>query len=140
MLLPYEIHPIAALFPPAKEEELERLADDIQAYGLHEPITLFEGKILDGRARAKACQMRGVPIDIHHFTGSEVRAIAYARSKNLIRRQVTPEQAKLSTKYLFKLMDCAIQRSRPSRVRRWAPRITKCLFSQKKTTLERGIP
>jgi ParB-like chromosome segregation protein Spo0J len=138
MLLPYEIHFIATLFPAVEEEELEWLANDIEAHGLYEPITLFEGKILDGRARAEACQMCGVPIDIRHFNGSELDAIAYARSKNLIRRQVTPEQANLSTKYLFDLRGRVIQRRHPRHIRGGTPRITKWLPRQKKTTLERG--
>jgi ParB-like chromosome segregation protein Spo0J len=130
MCLPYEIHPIATLFPEITGNELERLADDIRFRGLHEPIVLFEGKILDGRARAQACQMRGVPIDTRHFIGSDLGAIAYVRSRNLIRRHMTPDQAKLSQKGLFKLMDCVIKRSRPDCRERWAARIVKRLFGR----------
>jgi hypothetical protein len=56
----YEPHPAAALFPMLGEDELQKLADDIRANGLLEPIVLYEGKVLDGRNRLQACKRAGV--------------------------------------------------------------------------------
>src|SRR3990172_9106480 len=56
----YEAHPAAALFPVLGEDELQKLADDIRANGLLEPIVLYEGKVLDGRNRLDACKRAGV--------------------------------------------------------------------------------
>jgi len=55
-----EFHPIANIFPMMGEEELEELADDIMQNGLLKPIVTYEGKILDGRNREKACQLIGL--------------------------------------------------------------------------------
>jgi hypothetical protein len=43
-----KFHPLAMLFPAYDDKELIALADDVAANGLHNPIVLYEGKILDG--------------------------------------------------------------------------------------------
>jgi hypothetical protein len=48
-------HPFANLFPLLEAEELRALKDDIARNGLHDPIVLHEGQILDGRNRFLAC-------------------------------------------------------------------------------------
>ena len=48
-----EYHQIANIFPMMGEEELLVLADDIMenGFGLHQPIVVYEERILDGRNR-----------------------------------------------------------------------------------------
>ena len=58
-----EAHSAAAMFPMMSADELQALAADIEAHGLVEPVVLFEGKILDGRNRVKACELAGVRVD-----------------------------------------------------------------------------
>lgn len=55
----YEIHPAATIFPLA-EDTIPELAEDIRKNGLLDPIDLFEGKVLDGRRRLRACKLAGV--------------------------------------------------------------------------------
>ena len=57
-----EAHSIADIWPVLSDEELQSLADDIEQNGLVHPVVLYEGKILDGRNRARACEMAGVAI------------------------------------------------------------------------------
>jgi hypothetical protein len=53
-LLPF--HPLAKNFPLMNGSEFNELVADVKANnGLHEPITLYQGKILDGRNRHRAC-------------------------------------------------------------------------------------
>lgn len=62
-----EFHPIANIFPMLPDRELQELAVDIRKHGLLTPILLFEDKVLDGRNRARACEM--VDADAHYCTG-----------------------------------------------------------------------
>lgn len=54
-----EAHKFADIFPMIEGNELEVLKNDIQEHGLLNPIVLYEGKILDGRNRFKACEENG---------------------------------------------------------------------------------
>lgn len=85
-------HPIAELLPVMTEAELQHLADDIKAHGLHHPVVVYEGQILDGRHRFKACQMAGVAARFTEFKGDDAAAVAMVYSANLARRQLTKSQ------------------------------------------------
>jgi adenine-specific DNA-methyltransferase len=83
-----KVHEYAGIFPELAEAEFRALCDDIKAHGLREPITTFEGKILDGRHRERACRETGVAPRFAEFTGSEAEAIDFVVSLNLVRRHL----------------------------------------------------
>lgn len=89
----YEIHPLCELIPPMSPDELSALADDISANGLSEPIVIYEGKILDGRHRYKACVMACVDPRFVEYFGSD--PIAYVVSRNISRRHLSESQRAL---------------------------------------------
>jgi ParB-like chromosome segregation protein Spo0J len=84
-------HPICLLIPPADEDELQDLTDDIRAHGLIDPIVLFEGMILDGRNRAVACERAGVAPRYAQFRGGREDALILVISHNLKRRHLTKQ-------------------------------------------------
>lgn len=86
----YEEHELATLFPLIPDDELQQLADDIRDNGLQTPITLFEGKILDGRNRLRGCQRAGVEPTFSEYTGNDPEA--FVISRNLNRRHLTTSQ------------------------------------------------
>lgn len=59
----YKVHPAADVFPMMDETRFKELADDIKAHGLISKIQLFDGQIIDGRNRARACQLIGLQPD-----------------------------------------------------------------------------
>lgn len=92
MATQYEFHPIADIWPMMKGADFDSLKDDIMINGLKEFPTLFEGKILDGRNRAKAMMSLGKPVPVRRFEGTEQDAIKFAISKNNKRRQLSDSQ------------------------------------------------
>jgi N6-adenosine-specific RNA methylase IME4 len=85
-------HPFAAVFPLLDGAELEALAADIAAHGLHEPIWTFEGAILDGRNRLAACERANVTPTFRVFAGTRDEALDFAWSVNVARRHLNPGQ------------------------------------------------
>jgi ParB-like chromosome segregation protein Spo0J len=88
-----EPHPLAKIFPKFKKTELQTLSLDIQKNGLREPITIFEGKILDGVNRAAGAQLAGwAEIPCVKFEGDYEAARNFVISLNLNRRHLTDDQ------------------------------------------------
>lgn len=87
-----EPHPLAALFPMIDGTDYGALVEDIRLHGVREPITLYQGKILDGRNRVKAAIDCDKTVNTIDFTGTEDEARAYVMSLNLHRRHLTAEQ------------------------------------------------
>jgi hypothetical protein len=73
-------------------EELEALTDDIKAVGLRHSIILYEGMILDGRNRQKACEMAEAVAEYTEFEGTEEQAEELVISLNAQRRDLKPGQ------------------------------------------------
>lgn len=86
----YEAHELSLAFPDMAPVQYRRLVDDIKANGLHHAIVLFEGKVLDGRHRYRACEELGIAPKFTEFTGPD--AVAYVTSENAARRHLTESQ------------------------------------------------
>lgn len=84
------------------EEEHTALVADLKENGMRIPLVLFEGKILDGRARYRAAQIAEVEIKHEEFTGDEQAARNLVMSANLHRRTLTPMQKALAVAELYK--------------------------------------
>jgi site-specific DNA-methyltransferase (adenine-specific) len=84
-------HPMAEIFPMMDGPELDRLAADIKAHGLREPVWVDgQGRILDGRNRARACRLAGVPLESRVYENDD--ALAFVVSRNLHRRHLGESQ------------------------------------------------
>jgi ParB-like chromosome segregation protein Spo0J len=87
-----EPHPFSTIFPPMPKEDFEQLVADIKANGLHQPIIRYQGRILDGNHRYRACRVRlGIESEFFDFPGNDAQAQAYVISANIHRRHLSPE-------------------------------------------------
>lgn len=99
-----EAHPAAEFFPLMNEVDFEKFKADIAANGLNEPIWLYDGKILDGRNRYRACRELGRTPLFRDYTGPS--PVAFAWSQNGERRQLTHGQkAAIAVEMLPALME-----------------------------------
>lgn len=85
-----QAHKFANIFPMIDGEQLEQLKKDIKEHGLMQPIVLFEGKILDGRNRYKACKDIGIEPKFEEYKGT--KPLEFVISGNLKRRHLTADQ------------------------------------------------
>lgn len=72
------------IFPEAKSEDFNRLVDDIRTngYDSKQPIILYQGEIIDGWNRQRACDKLGVKPIYENFTGNDSDAVALVMRTN----------------------------------------------------------
>jgi hypothetical protein len=93
-------HPISEVFPAMEGDEFQALVDDIEKNGVRQPLVMYQGKILDGRNRWRACEKLGIKPKTTDYRGDD--PVGFVLSLNLTRRHLTPSQramvaAKIST-------------------------------------------
>ena len=87
-----EAHPATNVFPMANGKVYAALKEDVRENGLREPIALYDGQILDGRARDQICEELGIKpwyrdVDLEDQTPGE-----YVVEKNLPGKDLTVVQ------------------------------------------------
>jgi len=85
-----DTHEIANIIPSMSDTEYQELKADMAANGQIEPIRIYEGKILDGRHRFKACLEMGMKPKLE--TVNPESPISYVISLNEKRRHLTSSQ------------------------------------------------
>jgi len=98
-----QFHEIANIFPLMSEDDFDGLVEDIRKNGQLEDCELFEGKILDGRNRYRACLLAGVDPRVTQVNPED--PVSYVVSKNLHRRQLTPSQVSMVGDTLREIFD-----------------------------------
>jgi hypothetical protein len=83
-------HAAANIFPQMNRADYEGLKNDVMSNGLREKIVIYQGQILDGRNRYRACTEAGIEPDFRQYEGHD--PIAFVLSVNLHRRHLRPGQ------------------------------------------------
>ena len=84
------IHPYCAVWPEIEGDDWISFVDSIRRNGLHDPITICDGAVLDGKERLRALEELGMEARFVTYTGDDPKA--FVKSKNLIRAHWTPEE------------------------------------------------
>lgn len=89
--LTHQQHPLSAAFPAMSPDEYQGLKDSIETIGVKNPITMFEGMVLDGWNRYRAALEVGMPCPSQDLTeGDDPREFVLAQNKN--RRHILQAQ------------------------------------------------
>ena len=84
-------HPLSAAFPAMSDEDFQALKDDIEINGQREPVMIFEGMVLDGWHRYRACVDLGLKPQQFTFPEGD-DPVAFVKGANLHRRHLTASQ------------------------------------------------
>jgi ParB-like chromosome segregation protein Spo0J len=82
-------HPITNVFPRMTPHEFDEFKEDIRQNGVLMPIVLIDGKIIDGRHRAQACEELHLEPPVIEIADDP---LAVAHSLNVRRRHLSPDQ------------------------------------------------
>ena len=91
----YLFHEISSYLPLLEGEEFDALVEDIKQFGQIEPAVLYEGKIIDGRNRYRACQILKKELKVREWNPSEATGLTplqFVISENIMRRHLTIAQ------------------------------------------------
>lgn len=91
----YLFHEVSSYLPLLEGEEFDGLVEDIKQFGQIEPAILYEGKILDGRNRYRACKQLGIELKIREWKPSEMTGMTplqFVISENIVRRHLNIAQ------------------------------------------------
>ena len=91
----YLFHEISSYLPLLEGEDFDALVEDIKQFGQIESAILFEGKILDGRNRYRACKQLGIELIVKEWKPSKATGITplqYVISENIMRRHLNRAQ------------------------------------------------
>jgi DNA methylase/ParB-like nuclease family protein len=85
-------HEVTTMFPPMTMEEFDLLVADIRCHGLQEPLWRYQGQIIDGTHRYRACIVLGIEPHYREWEGQEGSLVRFVVSRNLPRRHLSGPQ------------------------------------------------
>ena len=95
----YKQHPLSAAFPSMQADEYQSLVDSIESIGVQNPITLFEGMVIDGWHRYQAANQ--VNIDCPTVELGNVDPQAFVVAQNKARRNLTASQRAIAVTTVY---------------------------------------
>ena len=107
----YDVHPAAELFPLMTDEEFAGLKEDIRLHGQCDDVLIWDGKLLDGRNRLRACIELGIEPGWAELPKRN-DPVAWVLSNNLHRRHLNTAQRAMVAQKLATLMNGANQHTK----------------------------
>src|SRR5262245_8453925 len=84
-------HPLTKLFPPMTPDNYAELKASILMQGQLVPAVTYQGQLLDGVHRARACEELGIELKTVEWNG-QGSLVAHIVALNRHRRHLTPDQ------------------------------------------------
>ena len=97
------IHPAAELFPMMSEKEFQLMKEDIRLHGQNDDVLVWNGMLLDGRNRLRACTELGIEAGWSEIPKT-TDPVAWVLSHNLHRRHLTTAQRAMVAEKLATLL------------------------------------
>jgi hypothetical protein len=122
----YLFHEISSYLPLLEGEEFDALVEDIREFGQVESAILYDGKILDGRNRYRACKQLGIELEVREWKPSEATGITplqYVISTNIMRRHLNPAQRSEIGLLLLEEGKVPLSGEGDSKVKKIAPKV-----------------
>lgn len=85
-------HDLSGLFGDMPKDDFAKLTDDIKRHGLQHPIVTWQGNVLDGWHRYRACQEAGIEPRFVEFSGKDKEALRFVMQENSLRRHLNEAQ------------------------------------------------
>jgi hypothetical protein len=104
-------HPLSAAFPAMAAEEFQALVDSVTNNGVINPITTYEGMVLDGWHRFNAANEAGVTCPMVELGDVDPQAFVIAQNKD--RRHIAQGQIALAVAAVYQWRPHGDQRSAP---------------------------
>jgi hypothetical protein len=96
----YKQHPLSSAFPAMGDDERQALRESIENIGVQNPITLFEGMVIDGWHRYSVAAELGMHCPVVELAdGVDPRHFVLAQNK--ARRHITTAQMVLATTAVY---------------------------------------
>lgn len=89
-------HPLSAAFPAMGADEFQALKDSIEVNGVLNPITIFEGMVIDGWHRYEAATELSMDCPTVEFDAS-IDPVDFVEAMNGARRHLTASQRAMAT-------------------------------------------
>lgn len=95
----YKQHPLSAAFPAMQADEYQALVDSIEVIGVQNPITIFEGMVLDGWHRYTAANQCG--LQCQEVELGDIDPQDFVLAQNKARRNLTASQRAIAVTTVY---------------------------------------
>jgi len=92
-------HPLSSAWPGMQDDEYQAIKDSISNIGVQNPITIFEGMVIDGWHRYRAATELGMHCPSKLL--GDVDPIDFVKSQNDARRHITASQKALAITAIY---------------------------------------
>lgn len=92
-------HPLSAAFPAMSADDFQALKDSIEAIGVQNPVTLYEGMVIDGWHRYSAAESLGMECPTVDL--GDVDPCDFVLAQNKARRHITQTQLAMAARAVY---------------------------------------